>query len=292
LPKPVIFERSRKKERSMKRKRQKALLVLATWLALKAVTHVLRGIAVRSVKQINKDSFPKTGALLIPINHFAGKGEEFGILIQQLGRKIYFVYKSDLEKGLLGPFVRLFLRGVGIPTKRGKRGEGVEAEEKIKAVLEEDSVVAAAPEGTSRHKGLIRARRRGIGRIAVELDCPVLPVAIHNANGALVNGLLSYPRLTFLGFLFRGKRRQDIKVIFGALIKMSELRIDFKDDPEELQGQAATDAMMIRVGAMLPLKDRGEYEEDINEFLEKSNAPDADFYRKLQLLVNPTAGDN
>jgi|GEM_PF-4508747 len=277
----------------MKHKRRNALIMLAAWLALRGATHVLRRIAVRSVKQINKDSFPKTGALLIPINHFAGKGEEFGLLIQQLGRKPYIVYKSDLEKGLPGLFVKLFLRGAGmIPTKRGKRGEGIEAENKIRAVLENGGVVAAAPEGTSRHKGLKRGQRRGLGRIAVELDCLVLPVAIHNATDALGNGLLYYLRIAFFGLLFRGKRRQDIKLVLGVPKKMSELEIDFKDDPEGLQGQAATNAMMIRIGAMLTPKDRGEYEEDVRIFLAESTAPDAAFYRDLQPLVNPTEGDN
>lgn len=271
----------------MKQKREKVLLVLAAWLVLKVGVHILRRIAAGSVKQVHRENFPKTGALLVLLNHFASSGEEFGILIQQLGRKVHVVYKSELEKGLLGLFTKLFLRAAEmIPTKRGKRGEGIQAEERIRAILEGGEVVAAAAEGTSRHQSLIRAKRRGLGRIAVELDCLVLPVAIHNATSALVNGLLSYLRLTSLGFLSRGRRRQDIRVFYGAPIRMSDLGIDFRTDPEGLEGQTAINAIMIRIGAMLPTEQRGEYAEDVSNFLEASNDPDADFYRKIQSLVN------
>ena len=70
---------------------------------------------------------------------------------------------------------------------------------------------------------------------------------------------------------------------------MSELRIDFRDDPKGEEGQTAVDAIMIRIGAMLPPEQRGEYEEDVKKFLKESTAPDADYYRKLQPLVDPTA---
>jgi len=268
-------------------KKKRVVRIVIFWLILKVIAHALRHIAIRKIKQINKESFPEKGPLLVLFHHLTVI-EEAGILFQLLWKKIHFVYKDEIEKtpwGLL--IVRPFLRFSGmIPAKRGKTGTAKEAEEKILFVLEQGGRVAAAPERSSRHFGLVRAKARGLFRIAIKQNCPILPVAVHNATGALVDGLLYYLKWTPLWFFFRKKRRSDIYVVYGIPIKMSELGIDLRNDPPGLEGQAAADAIMIRIGAMLPRHLRGEYTEDIDAFLEGTD-PDVTFYRDIiQPLVN------
>ena len=237
------------------------------WLA----AFVLKTWLVGRIVGINRENVPRKGALVVAPNHFSS-GEDPGLFLL-LMPGITVMYKKDLEgtnllSFLPGLLVRFFLRGADyIPTRRGQKElVGIA---RMHEELRKGRRILAMPEGTSRHTELIEARRRGIAREAVLIDCPVLPVALYGTAHALTDGILPW-------------RKHKIIIVYGKPLQFSRIGITAENDPT---GERATTEVMVRIAAMLSPEMRGFYASHTLEFL-ASDAPDVGFYRGIQPLVH------
>ena len=235
--------------------------------SLKVLAVTLKTVLVGKVSEINRESVPTNGSFVVASNHFS-TGEDPGILFILLD-KLTIIYKKDLEgtsfwSRIPGLIVRVFVRGAGFfPATREEKD--LLAIARMNYVLSHGGRILGMPEGTSRHFGLIEAKRRGIAREAMAMNCPVLPVSLQGTSKALTDGLL-----------LRGKHK--ITVIYGKPFRFSDLGLDLEKDP---RGEQATTLLMVRIGAMLPEHLRGFYTEAVVEFL-ASIALDVGYYRNLQ----------
>ena len=267
------------------------------WRILKLAAAILRVLFIGGVTKHFPENLPPVGPALIGVNHSTTAEEAGGVFHVEEGH-ISMLYKKELEerdnpfkwvsakvrkfflkrelgevdnplKWVFAKVSKFFLRGAGfVPTRREVR-ETTAIDMTVQA-LHQGWRIMAMPEGTSRgHDGLIYAKRRGTQRIAMQVDCPVIPVAVEGGKGALWDGLRSY---------FFLAKKHDLVICYGLPFRFSDLGLNLENDPS---GERATFELMVRIGAMLPKRLRGYYTDGVDQFL-ASDAPDAEFYRKLQ----------
>src|SRR3954469_21851513 len=97
-----------------------------------------------------------------------------------LNRPVYFVAKKELfDKRLTG----WFLNCLGaFPIRRGESDE--ESVETAKQILHRGDALVIFPEGTRIREGSLGRAKRGVGRLALEIGAPVVPVAVHGTERA------------------------------------------------------------------------------------------------------------
>lgn len=259
-------------------RRKRVVRSLAFYLLIRVIARTLKLLLTKNVVEIGKDNIPTKGPVFAHTNHLT-TAEEAGIILDRLGQSIHVLYKADLESGknpltwVVGFFiVKPVLRLAGfIPTRRGIKE--TTAVEKVEDVIAQEGWLLAMPERTSRHTELVEGRGKGTARIAMQYDCPVWPIGVSGAKGAIVNGLKSYVGL--------GKKHV-ITVAYGRPFLLRELGLTLNNDPT---GEKATTEIMVRIGALLPRNLWGYYEREITEFLE-SNIFDASFYQETQSRLN------
>ncbi len=267
-----------------------AVVIVVVWqpffrLVLLGVILFLKRLLLKSETVIGKENVPKKGSVLVLTNHFT-TGEEAGLLFYYLTlikglMQVYLLYKKELEEGTnlltkLGGLVALIvLRGAGFrPTRREHKDEVASAWTAKK--LDQKKTVLGMPEGTSRHPGLIIAKRKGLARIALKGNHPITPAAIPNGAKAISDGL------KYWSSRFKIDKRHDLITIFGKTFYLSDLGITLENDPT---GERATTEIMVRVGSMLPKDLWGEYGSAIADYL-KSDQPHAAYYRDLRASLS------
>ncbi len=137
------------------------------------------------------ENVPANGGVILAPTHFSAMDHWFvGLLLR---RRVRFMAKSQLFRG---PFLEFFMSRVGaFPVRRGQRDE--EAIVTAEAVLRADGTVVMYPEGgRSRSGRLGESARPGIGRLALETGCPVVPVAVHGSERARNWRRLQFPAVT------------------------------------------------------------------------------------------------
>lgn len=119
-----------------------------------------------------KEHVPKKGAAIIASNHLSGL--DHVVLPSMTRRVIYNISKIEhFEK----PLKRFFFTNVGvIPLARGTGDKG--AIEKAKEVLRRGDLFCIYPEGTRSLDGKLHKGHTGVARLALELNVPVVPVAM------------------------------------------------------------------------------------------------------------------
>ena len=245
---------------------------------------LLKTPLLKSETQLGRENVPKKGPGLVLTNHFT-TGEEAGLLFYLLSRiqglmQVYLLYKKELDGTNLktmpfGLIARIFLRGAGFrPTHREQRDE-VASDWTAKRLTRGKSILAM-PEGTSRHEGLILAKRKGLARLAMQGNYWVLPVAIPNGAHAISDGLSTWRSR------FKTDKRHNIVVVYGKPFFLKDLGLNLHNDPT---GEKATTEIMVRIGAMLPEHLRGFYASAVKEFL-SGNASDVGYYRNLQTSLD------
>lgn len=175
------------------------------------------------------EHLPKRGAVILAGNHLTN----FDVFPMQFSieRPIFFMAKSELHQNLI---MDPILRHLGaFPVQRGQRDEW--AMQHAQRVLEHGSVLGMFPEGTrSKGKGL-RPAKTGAARLALAVNCPLIPVALTGTHQMFTN----FPR------------RSHIHITFGSPI--------FPHHNEN--SLALTDRLMFALAAMLPPELRGAYAE-------------------------------
>jgi 1-acyl-sn-glycerol-3-phosphate acyltransferase len=126
---------------------------------------------------------PEEGAAILASNHLSFSDSFFLPLVVK--RPITFIAKSEYftGKGFKGWFSRAFFSSVGaIPVDRtggdaahASLGTGMR-------VLSEGRLFGIYPEGTRSPDGRLYRGKTGVGRLALQTDAPVVPVAMLNTG--------------------------------------------------------------------------------------------------------------
>jgi 1-acyl-sn-glycerol-3-phosphate acyltransferase len=146
-----------------------------------------------------------------------------------LKRTIFFMGKEELFRN---PALDWALRQLGgFPVYRGANDAW--AIRHAERVLEHGLVLGIFPEGT-RNKGQgLRPAKTGAARLALKLDCPIVPMAVHGTQ-----------------YLFRNfPKRIPVKISIGEPI--------YAEHGETVLN--LTDRMMFALADMLPPEARGAY---------------------------------
>jgi len=195
----------------------------------RAVVAILRLIVRLSMKieVTGADHLPEDGPVILAANHLTN----FDVFPMQvcLPRPLFFMAKSELHKN---PLMDAFLRACGVfPVNRGEKDQW--AIRHAQKVLEHAQVLAMFPEGTrSRGRGL-RAAKTGAARLALQANCPILPVAVAGTHRMFEQ----FPR------------RTPVRIIIGEPIH---------PQPGE-STLGLTDRLMFTIAEMLPPELRGVY---------------------------------
>jgi 1-acyl-sn-glycerol-3-phosphate acyltransferase len=129
------------------------------------------------LSRVGREHLPPDGPVIFAANHRSFLDPfVIGTLVR---RPIYYVAKRELfERNRLQAWL---LNSLGaFPVDRGN-GDG-DMIATAKAILARGDSVLIFPEGTRVRPGPLGAPRRGVGRLALEADVPVVPVAVHGTE--------------------------------------------------------------------------------------------------------------
>lgn len=180
------------------------------------------------------EQVPSSGPVILATNHLTNYDVFF--LQAAISRPIFYMGKEELFRH---PMMDWALRQLGgFPVYRGAGDEW--ALRHAEQVLRAGQVLGIFPEGTrSKGKGL-KPAKTGAARLALAVDCPIVPVALHG------------PQYMFS----RVSRRTLISVTFGEAV--------FPDPDDSALG--LTDRFMFALARMLPVEQRGAYHDQPEGF--------------------------
>jgi 1-acyl-sn-glycerol-3-phosphate acyltransferase len=160
------------------------------------------------------DRIPLEGGLLLAMNHVSHFDPVIdGVLVHKAKRVPRILSKESV---LRIPVFGKIARGVGtIPVFRGTSDAKASLSEAIRA-LDEGKLVVIYPEGTITKdpQGWPMTPRTGVGRLALETDVPVIPVARWGTQ-AILNGYTKK---------FRPFPRKPVTVLLGEPVDLSAFR--------------------------------------------------------------------
>ena len=198
-------------------------------LTRRVITPALEGVfrLLATWQAAGVGNLPRRGPVILAGNHVTN----YDVFLVQfvLPRLIFFMGKSELfENPVLDGILR---RLGGFPVQRGARDEW--AIQQARRVLEHGQVLGIFPEGKRNHGKGLHPAKTGAARLAIEVKCPVVPVAIEGTHR-----------------MFRGfGRRPAVTITVGAPIL---------PQPHET-ALALTDRIMFSLAEMLPPEQRGVY---------------------------------
>ncbi len=168
---------------------------------------------------------PDRGPVILAPNHFSGMDHWFVAFLMR--RHVHWMAKSQLFKGRP---LEWFLTRIGaFPVRRGQRDE--EAIVTAETILGRGGVIVMYVEGGRSRSAVVGARARpGIGRLALETGCSIVPVAIHGSERARNWKRLEFPAVT---------------VRYGE-----PLRFGTEPNPSRERQQQVADEVLARVRAM------------------------------------------
>jgi 1-acyl-sn-glycerol-3-phosphate acyltransferase len=142
------------------------------------------------VRAIGVKNVPRSGPLLLAPNHFSQMDHFFIAL--HLRRKVRFMAKSQM----FGPHVLTYVykHGGVFPVRRGHHDE--ESFKTAFEILEQGEMLLVYAEGGRSRSGMLGRPKTGIGRIALESEARVVPVAIHGSSKVRRWKGLSFPKIT------------------------------------------------------------------------------------------------
>ena len=186
---------------------------------------LLRGVIRVDVQGL--ENIPEDGPVILVSNHLTN----YDVFPMQMmiRRPLFFMAKSELHRN---PLADIIYRNLGaFPVHRGQRDEW--ALRHARKVLEHGQILALFPEGThSKGRGL-RSGKTGAARMALQMDCPIVPVAIDGTQQMF----RSFPR------------RTPINMVVGEPI--------YPRHNESALG--LTDRLMFTIADQLPPELRGVY---------------------------------
>jgi 1-acyl-sn-glycerol-3-phosphate acyltransferase len=181
------------------------------------------------------ENIPQEGPLITAQNHMIFVDTVIGAIF--IDREVVGVSKME---NYHNPLLAFFFKLYGtLPIRRGEVDRTA-----LKAslkVLEEGTVLMAAPEGTRSKTNTLQRGKDGLSYLAVKADAPVLPIAIWGQEEFWQQ--------------FLRPRRAKVKMVMGKpfIFEPGEGRLTRE------QLTQMTDEMMYRIAALLPPEYRGYY---------------------------------
>jgi 1-acyl-sn-glycerol-3-phosphate acyltransferase len=205
------------------------------WLVnstIKVIVHLILKVNTGEL-----DKFPMEGPLLVTANHI--NFLDVPVVISHLYPRPTsgLVKKETWDDPFLG---FLFDTWDCIPIDRGVAD--FSAFKLAKKALEDKKILAFAPEGTRTEDGKLIRAKAGVGILATQSDCPILPVAHFGQENFSTN--------------FRRLNRTKMTIRVGKPYK-----IVLGDKPRNKETmQDVADAVMLEIAEMLPATYRGYYQ--------------------------------
>jgi 1-acyl-sn-glycerol-3-phosphate acyltransferase len=202
------------------------------------MTGAMRGALLLLTRwRVERQGALPSGPLIIVSNHLSLADPP--LLAASLPRRVRFLAKRELFSiPVVGLAVRLY---GAIPLSR----EAVDRQAlaQAEAWLRAGGALALFPEGTRSRDAILGQGKPGVGYLALRTGAPLVPVAITGTEGLLRP--------------WQVLRRPLITVRVGEPFTVGG-RVE---SPQKQETQACTDAIMVRVAALLPEDRRGTYQE-------------------------------
>lgn len=207
------------------------------------VTHFVRwllGPLYFHLETRGLENVPRVGPLLVACNHL--NDADPGVLATAFPRRLVFMTKVELFKV---PLLAQFMHAYGaFPVRRGEAD--LSALRRSNETLREGLALVLFPEGTrSGNRASLGQAWAGAGLLALRNDVVVLPCAITGSQD------MTMP-LMFLRVL----RRRQVTLTIGEPFRLPQ--------PARVNSEAsreATETIMRRIAALLPVEYRGYYGE-------------------------------
>jgi len=151
---------------------------LLKWVLLGPVVRLIFRPVAEGLEHV-----PAGGAAIIASNHISFSDSFFMPLMVK--RRVTFVAKSEYftGTGIKGFLTRMFFLGAGvIPVDRSGGQAAQAAIDTGLRVLAEGKLFGIYPEGTRSPDGRLYRGKTGVARLALTAGCPVIPVAMLNAD--------------------------------------------------------------------------------------------------------------
>ncbi len=153
-----------------RRAREQGANPLVYWM-VRAVLQPFFHLYFRMVR-IGREHIPSEGPVIVAANHRSFL-DPF-VIATMARRPMYYVAKEELFRGRIRSWV---LNSLGaFPVDRGAADSDMI--ETAKAILGRGDIVLIFPEGTRIRPGALGKPKRGVGRLALEMGVPVVPVAV------------------------------------------------------------------------------------------------------------------
>ena len=203
--------------------------------AVRVITNRLWRFDLQGFEQL-----PETGPAILCANHVSFLDSAF--LIIQAPRNISFVGKSEYLDSWKTR--RLFPALGMIPIDREGGEKAQAAMNAAENVLQRGELFGIFPEGTRSRDGMLYKGHTGAARLAMKVDCPILPVGIIGTREIQLPDTLM-PRF-----------RRECTIKIGAPIEVSRYR-DRADDHMVLR--EITDELMYEIQALTGQEYRNVY---------------------------------
>ena len=204
------------------------------WLVNKIIKFISRLILKIDAEELKK--MPAQGPLIVVTNHINFLDAPV-ILSHLYPRPTTGLVKKETWDHWFTGF--LFNVWDGIPIDRSIAD--FTAFRKAKEALNENKILAVAPEGTRTETGELIRAKPGIGYLIAHCDSPILPVAHYGQENFSKN--------------FKHLRRTSMNIRVGRPFR---ILVDKREKDKQVI-QAVADAIMMEIAQLLPEKYRGVY---------------------------------
>ena len=191
------------------------------------------------------DHVPRSGPLIVAANHASNVDGVMlgGWLTPALGRRIHWLGKKEMTQWpVIGPLaVRMSVH----PVDRA-RGDAA-AFRLAEDLLADGQVLVVFPEGTRSPTGEIQRPKDGLALLALRSGAPILPVGLVDTDRFWPKGRPVW------------RLGRTVRMRIGEPFTLAEaLGPELMADRRAAK-RAATDAIMARIAALLPERQRGAY---------------------------------
>lgn len=193
---------------------------------------------------VGTDNVPPEGPVILASNHLSFVDSV--VIPLTSPRQVAFLAKAEYftGKGIKGWISREWFEGVGsIPVDREDTRAAQASLDLALAHLRQGGAFGIYPEGTRSRDGRLYRGRTGVAWLALEAQCPIVPVGLRGTQDIQPVGA-------------RFPRRAKVRVEFGAPIEVAGR---FEGVPHGRARRELTDEVMQRILAMTGQEWAGDY---------------------------------